>query len=521
MNLILDTLIKFWQEHPGLFYGVTFLLGFYGALHGTLLLLIPCLFLWGPFILAAYQRHMNGSTQLFFSLIFMLTTWIYGICYIQSSFLTPEGITGTAHIDIQSLTFQSTYFGKRWLYRCQLKSFFPDNPPSSTSIVHHIDCSISLPQMEGLQRPLANQSYLVKGTLMQTVKGSYFLKIKKEGSWKAVKNSWSLAEKRYRAKKWLKTWIQRHISHQKSAVFLAGLVTGEFEDRLMQIEFARFGLQHIMAISGFHFAILAGILHGFCRFVFSRKVSALVIILLLGFYFLFLGCSPSILRAWIMISIALISQLIERPGKALNSLGIALLGVLGIDPLLCQTLGFQFSFLVTLAILLIHPIFNYYLNFILLQRPLSQVVEMDGWNQHGYYLLSLFRQGMALTLAVNLLGLPLTLYYFHQFPWMSLLYNLFFPLLVSFSMFLLIIGSILTYLLPPLGELIHLINSFYTTWVLNLTYHMPSSLDAYYEVQSFPSWLLVTYLCLVWMWAMIMRHRLQEKLKDRQDFAFI
>ena len=77
------------------------------------------------------------------------------------------------------------------------------------------------------------------------------------------------------------------------------------EDRLMQFEFGRFGLQHIMAISGFHFAILAGFFSFGLHLMLNRRVANAFLIALLSTYFVFLGAGPSILRAWMTILITL------------------------------------------------------------------------------------------------------------------------------------------------------------------------------------------------------------------------
>lgn len=450
----------------------------------------------------------------------MLAAWVYVSCYYHFPNLPSEGIKGTAHLEISALSTYQTHFGQGWLYRCHLKNFFPADS-TSASIAHHLPCSILIPHKNGLKRPLANQNYIVSAILMKNSTGQYHLKMSRDDPWHPVANSWSMAEGRYQAKRWLAEVIKKHIPHLKSGSFLTGLATGEFEDRLLQRDLARFGLQHIMAISGFHFSILAGMLNLFCRLLMPRKAAILSLIVLLSLYGCFLGCSPSILRAWMMMMLFLGSQLFEKQSQALNSLGVALLGVLAIDPLLCQTIGFQFSFLVTLAILLAYAPSDYYLTHLLPKRPLSQMIKMDGWNQHGYYFLALFRQGLALTIAVNLFALPVTLYYFQQFSWMSLIYNLFFPFLVSVSMSLLLVGLILSLLVPVLGQAIHNINSVYTKWILSLTSNMPLTWEGDYTLPSFPAWMLIAYLCLVCLMGMIMKQRLREERLDKQDFAFI
>lgn len=489
-------LVSFWIEYPALLYGTSCLLGVYFSLAPNFFLIFPLCFLSLPFCyVALYEK--NGVRQFLLSLMCLISLWSYTSYFYQFPVLPPEGLKGKAHLSLLALKQQSSSFGKRWIYEAEIKQFFPDQS-ATQSVAKGIKCSFSIPMNDRFQRPCANQDYVVHATLKQTPKGQYILKIKSQEKWHGIKHLWSLAEKRYQAKEWLKTLIHRLINHSKSADFLAGLATGEFDDRSMQMDFARYGLQHIMAISGFHFAILAAILGFLFRFFFSSSLASFLMIGFLTVYFCFLGWSASIFRSWMMITIALLGPLFEKSSNALNILGLALIVSLLCDPLLAQTLGFQFSFLVTAAILVLYPSMDYYLMMLLPKRPLSQIVEMDRLNQHGYYILSLFRQGLALTFAVNSFAWPLTLYYFHQVPWMSLLYNLFFPTFVSLSLFLLLIGLILHCISPPLASPIHAINSHYTKWILSLTSNLPTSLDIYWRVDYFPSWFLVIYLtCLM------------------------
>lgn len=503
---LISSINRFWDSHPALFYGLSFLLGFYFRFD-WINSLLPIILLWLSSFLCMHIYY----NRLILGLLLLTSTYFYGINTIQFALLPEEGITGTAHIAIQSLSFQKTFFGKKWTYQCRLRQFNAINE-SLPSSIYGVSCTISLPQKGKFNRPPANQSYVLQGKLIQTGRYQYILKVGKNTNWLPVEGSWSTAEWRYQAKQFITGWIGQKFSHARAATFLAGLVTGEFDDHLMQYEFSRFGLQHIMAISGFHFSILAAILGSLLRLWLPRKIASIVILTALTGYFLFLGCNSSIIRAWTMISIAMLGYCLDVRGQALNSLGVALFVVLLIDPLLSLTAGFQFSFLATAAILIGYFSMEILLCEILPKHPLSQMVEMNRWNQLGYCLLVWFRQGVALTIAINGLTWPLILYHFHQFPLMSLLYNLFFPFLVSLSMFLLLIGLVAEFLSSRLGQFIHHLNDFYTHWSLNLIYNIPQSVDAYYKVESVPKEVLVVYICGLLIGGIIAKSKIKKSV---------
>lgn len=498
--------IAFWRQHPALLYGLSLLIGFNIAFYGYTYLIIPIIGLWLPFLLFAFHHYsLRGLQPVLLSAILIIAAIEFEGARQLNPTLTEEGIVGTAIINIDSLQLKSSMFSKKWVYQCHLDSFIPDG--SAKSIACSIKCSVMLPKNNRVLRPSADQSYRVRGTLLKTNKGITLLKVNSKDPWHPIAGSWGWAEWRYKAKQSVKRWIQSNVESHQIAVFLAGLATGEFDDRDLANDFSRFGLQHIMAISGFHFAIIAAILSFLLRLLMPYQISALLIVMLLSVYFLFLGISASILRAWVMITIAMFGCCLEKSPRALNSLGLALIITLLVDPHLSQTMGFQLSFLITAGILLFHSKADHMLTSLLAKRPLSEMVQMNTWNQHGYALLCIFRQGLALTVAVNIFALPSLLYFFHQFPLLSLLYNFFFPFLVSISMLLLILSAFVPWL--------HSVNNIYTSWVLRLTHEMPTSLDVTLRVDDFPLWALTTFLTFAFLASIYMRKR------NDSEFSFL
>lgn len=452
-------------------------------------------------------------------MLVFLSAWGYTASYYKFPSLPEEGVSGMAHVKIKNISIQSGMFGKSWLYRCEIEQFFPEK--SSSSISSSLPCVILFPIKEMTKRPpIADREYWVASKLKQNQRGGYILKVSSKAEWKEIPGTWSLAEKRFWLKKRATEWIAAQFTYASSANFLAGLVTGEFDDNWMRQQFARFGLQHLLAISGFHFAIIAGFLSFAFSFLLSLQKRIVALLICLGAYCLFLGPQSSILRAWMMCSLTLVGGLVEKQTTALNSLGLALMAILGYNPLLCQELGFQLSFAITAAILLFYAPAQQVCYFLFPKRNLSEVLRMNGTNQHAYCMLAFLRQGLALTLAVNVFALPLTLYYFQQFPWMSLLYNLFFPFLASASLCLLLLGGMFSFL-PFLAAGIHAFNDRYTFFLLQLAYQIPTEMDGYLKIEPFHSFWLTLYLCLACLSGIIWKERASTQDFQERPFAFI
>lgn len=511
-----EAFAQFWQRYPALLHGLAAFLGCSIGLHHHLCSWISVFFV-------VLSCLIVKNREIFTRLIFAIVLGISVFSFVKFSYQFPEissqGLKGTAIVKIKSVSSIKKHYGKIWLYHGILESFIPD--ASSLTIAKEVPVTIALQNNENVIRPPATGSYQVSGTLRSHDSFHYSLQVAKTELWYPIMGTWSLAEWRFGLKQHLKKYLHRHIKNAQAVTFLQGIATGEFDDRVLSFEFSRFGLQHIMAISGFHFAIVASILSGTLRLFFSKRKSTCLLIFLLSSYFLFLGCSASIMRAWLAILIALCGFLIEKKTSGINALGAGLIFLILFDPLMSQNLGFQFSFATTASILLLFPTCDAGLQKLFAKRSLGQAVTMPIIDQHGYCLLVFLRQGLALTIAVNLIAMPITLFYFQKFPLMSLLYNLFFPFLVSFSMLLLLMALPFSFLIPAFANALHALNSAYTQFILNFTYHMPMTVDVCIRMNGFPAEWLIAYLIVIFSLGIFLKHYLEERQAEFRDFIFV
>jgi len=490
---------KFWNEHPALLYGLAFA--------GGITLAFDQLWCLAPLGMIVFSILEHKHRLLLFSLVVAAA-----FCYVHLTILMPpdEPIQGKAHIHISSVRPYHSTFREGFIVRGTLVSFVPDG--ASVSVARNVPFSLKA----GKNREAVNQDYVIQATLRH----QKHLFVKKGTHWQPVPWTFSLAEWRFQNKESARAYITGKISHSKAASFLSGMATGLFDDNTLHNELSRFGLQHIMAISGFHFALVALLLNLCLRLFLSDKTSSITLVILLTIYFLFLGSSPSILRAFVMATIYFSGKIVERQSRALNSLGAALIAVLILDPVSLMTIGFQFSFLVTAAILIFTSPIEAALQIIFKKRSLSELIDMSPLDQHGYILSNALRKLLALTISVQVVVIPLSLFWFQKFPVLSLLYNMFFPFLASLSLFLLILGLAVSWL-PPLAGVIHAINSAYTNWALNLAYQLPMSLDLWIRIQQIPMLLAAGYLCLLFASGIFIKIIYTEKHREQRELAYL
>lgn len=210
-------------------------------------------------------------------------------------------------------------------------------------------------------------------------------------------------------------------------------------------QYSRTGVNHILSISGFHVGIIALALFHFW-FTLSRifpavllycnfRRFALLISMPLVIYYLFLsGAAPATARSVIMLCLLTAALLLERENDPVNSLALAALALLLLNPASLYDISFQFSFLALWGLTVITP---------LLAAPFRTI------SPRWLYGLALF--AAASTAAVSVTLLPVA-YYFQQATLTGILSNFFIVPLLGY-------GAVVTgftalpfiWLLPPLA----------------------------------------------------------------------
>lgn len=358
-------------------------------------------------------------------------------------FPLPTNELGKGQFHIEEIKKHPGPVKTTWVYRGTFTYFQGEN-----KTYRNVPIRIYLPL--GKKRPPANTDYSLEGTLSQMSPATYLFKPAKNSAWIPVEKTTSLAEWRFEKKEKVKQWIFSRFKDKKVALLISALATGNLESRFLAYHFNVVGLQHLLAISGFHFALLSFFLAFILKRFLPERIMAALLILLLSAYFFYMGKAPSISRAYIGISLFLIALLCHFRPSALNALGVALLAALLFDPLVITQIGFQLSFGATLGILFFYRTFSKKLHILCPKRPYKQLKTMPLFSQGAYLLCAYLRSALALQGAVLIFTLPLLLFHFHSFPLASLYYNLFIP--ASFSLLLALFLLHLDFLAAPFAS---------------------------------------------------------------------
>ena len=223
--------------------------------------------------------------------------------------------------------------------------------------------------------------------------------------------------------------------------------TGDLDKDLRQT-FAATGSSHVLSISGLHFSIIYAILYFLFSFLGNNKKGRLArqaIILPLMWVFVFLtGMGPSVIRAAVMISLWGFGNAFLYKSFTINTVGAAAFFMLLHNPFDLFDVGFQLSFSAVLSILLINP------HLVRLYESRNPLISY-AWELS------------CVSTSAQLGTAPLSMYYFHQFPLLFLVTNLFAIPIVSIILCLLPVTLFLQFLpwdnsclMWPLNKLLNL-----------------------------------------------------------------
>jgi len=174
--------------------------------------------------------------------------------------------------------------------------------------------------------------------------------------------------------------------------------------------YQRAGAAHLLAVSGLHVGVFSGLvgwlLWPLRRVRRGKALHASLLLLALWSYVGLAGAGPAVVRAAVLFSLLTYALLGNRPGQSLHFWALAILFLLGVaEPLWLFQAGFQLSFAAVWAILVFYPtLFRLW--------PLQ--------SGPGAKLGQLCCLGTTAQIGI----LPLSLYFFHQFPLHFLLANI-------------------------------------------------------------------------------------------------
>ena len=225
--------------------------------------------------------------------------------------------------------------------------------------------------------------------------------------------------------------------------------TNDLDKDLVQA-YSNTGVVHIIAISGMHLALIYVMLVWLFTKIpgikNSKLLQAIMILSCLWLFSLLTGAAASVLRAAVMFSFITIGKQLDKQANMYNSLASSAFVLLCYNPFFLWDVGFQLSYLAIIGI-------------VVFQKSVYNLLNIrNRWINECWKMVSV-------SIAAQVLTLPVCIYYFHQIPLLFLPANI---IAVPLSGFILYaeIATIALYWVPIAASVAGQISS-WLVWLMN------------------------------------------------------
>lgn len=226
--------------------------------------------------------------------------------------------------------------------------------------------------------------------------------------------------------------LEKSHFHKKELNVAAALIMGQQQDISPDIirDYQYAGAVHILSVSGLHI----GFILLFVTFILkplpnSKRGSFIKLLITLPSLFLFgilAGLAPSVVRSVTMFSFVAIGLFLRRSVNIYHTLLVSVLLILLFQPSFLFDVGFQLSYIALFFIIWLQPLLAS------LWTPKNKIPKY-------------FWDILTVSFAAQIGTLPLSIYYFHQFPALFFVTNLivipFLSIIMSLGVFVMVLAA--------------------------------------------------------------------------------
>ncbi len=211
------------------------------------------------------------------------------------------------------------------------------------------------------------------------------------------------------------TFLLNHHLSPQHRITAAALLLGMRDRRLdsTRSQYTKAGIVHLLCVSGLHVGLLVYFVGLLLQPLGNRRsmriLRATAQLVALWLFVFVSGMAPATLRAGIMFSLFVIARMLQRDQQPFNTLCVAATLSLCVRPMMLFDVGFQYSYAAMAGIIGFYPTLQ---KIVSANDNTTQSSAIAIARSVGKQLWDL----LCLTLAAQVAVLPLTLYYFHQFP---------------------------------------------------------------------------------------------------------
>lgn len=275
--------------------------------------------------------------------------------------------------------------------------------------------------------------------------------------------------------------------YKDKSKFINSILIGEKEnlDESLKEVFSKTGVSHILALSGLHVSILITII-GYSLGKVNRFYKLLIITIILWLYSIVVGQSPSIIRAIVCSVISYLSIFIHERTDGISSLSFIGTILVVSNPYIIYNISFQLSFLATLSIIYFYGYINSKIKFKLI----------------------------ALTLAANILTIPIVYLHFKNISLVSVISNVVVVPFLSIIIYISIISVIILPMSFTLSKFMVIINTFIIDKINIILESLYNLKFSYIEFEESNKLIVIIYYILVGIY---MIYKEKKTIKEQKN----
>ncbi|NQX80940.1 MAG: ComEC/Rec2 family competence protein, partial [Flavobacteriaceae bacterium] len=406
----------------------------------TEITLLVCLFL----ILILYHYYKTKLLRIAYIIINFIFFTTLGL-YLNES---KEDINNNSHyskitvsdlsissIEIEKLIKGSHYYNKYWVqikqiddYKCngRLILLIPKKDSVKIAVGDRLQ---TIFRVKKINKPLNSYEFDYSKYLKQFGINESMLLENNNYILQGI-NNYNIIYKFRRLNTYIRGKLQEASIGKREKEVIEALVLGYRNDisKELKNKYIDSGLMHLLAISGLHIGVLLMSFTWVLNMLRLNKTMKMIILLIsIWFFALLSGLSTSVLRSVIMFTFVTISFLYKRKSNIYQSLIMAAILLLMFNTRYLFSVGFQLSFIAVFFIVWLQPkIYN-------------------KWQPKNIILKYIWRIS-TVSISAQIGVLPLSLYYFHQFPVHFLLGNIvllpFIPIVLAMGIVVVILLSL-------------------------------------------------------------------------------
>lgn len=252
---------------------------------------------------------------------------------------------------------------------------------------------------------------------------------------------------------------------KKEASVLTGILIGNKENLEENIKelFRKSNLSHMLAVSGAHVSyIIMGIGFVVSNLKVSKRSGKIITIIILLFFMLITGKTPSVTRACFMTIYMILASLFHKRVSVFSSISISMILLMILNPYCIFDVGMQLSYGGTIGIVVLYKILNQYF------KRKDKIEERVGIKEYLHKVKIKIREMTLITISANIILIPIILYHFNTLSLIFLLSNLLASPIMGILVLLGFLTIIVSFIFNPFGKILSTFLEFFLKLFLQI-----------------------------------------------------